>query len=109
MQPEHETMLRPMISTPLGTLSVVFLVVCVASILHTLVCKVLKVPIPAEFADSSVDAEEVMLLDYRLNVVVNSSRKWRETLSFAFAILNFVFGALHYGFVYPSMHGAGKS
>ena len=109
MQPEHESMLRPMISTPLGTLSVVVLVVCVASVLHTLVCKMLKVPIPAEFADNTEDAEEVVLLGYRLNVVVKSSRKWRETLSFAFAILNFVFGALHYRFVYPSIHGVVKS
>jgi hypothetical protein len=102
--PEHVSLLWPMISTPLGTLSVVVFVVYVTSFLHTLVCKVWGIPIPAEFAENVEDGEEAVLLSRRWNVVVKSNRKWRETLSLAFAILNFAFGAVHYLIVYPGMH-----
>jgi hypothetical protein len=108
MQPQHTSLFWPMIYTPLGTLSVVVFVVYVTSILHTAVCKIMNVPIPAEFVDNVRDDQDLGLLRKRLNVVVKSHRKWRETLSISFAVLNFLFGVAHYHFVYNSVHAVGE-
>lgn len=96
----QQSSLWPMIVSPLGTLSVVVLVVYTVSIMHTLVRKACGGEVTNRF-EVPVQEEQSQLAS-RLSVIVVSPREWREILSISFALCNILFGILYYTYVHPA-------